>query len=522
MKDVLTSADGINRRNLAEKYHVSEQSIKYDIYQIRSWLKEESINISLCYTSDGLKAVGPDKNNSNLFQMIEETYKQDYAAVEKRIPYIVFSLLTNRGYMTIGNFAKELLVSDSTVIRDANAAEELFHKLHIDLERKKHCGMRIDIYEIKRRQALEYFILKMFSIKEAEEIFSFYPQIPDFFLNVICEYILKDFNKEDLHKILRNFCMTFLRVCKIKMNVEDYIVMLVRICISLGQVKNEFFLDNEMYLLCGDTFIGNRIYGELKKRIKKFLIGDNLQIYDEEVQWVMLPIMTKMLRMEETDTIKFRNIAKKLINRVSNDMQVQFYCDDELLNNLSICINTIFMKRQFSLTGVDLISSTVMERFKQFYAVIKKISSGIFKEMGINLFEDEVSYIVSYFHLSYEYLCRKKKIKTLVVWSIQSPVNKFLVKQLKNNFNSLQIVDCCSISNVEKEIASRSIDFVVSIVPLNIKVPHVVVSVFLQQEDIWNIYKILMKLQANEEIIGRVCREKSEDNEILVKSIRKK
>lgn len=39
--------------------------------------------------------------------------------------------------------------------------------------------------------------------------------------------------------------MTFLRVCKIKMNVEDYIVMLVRICISLGQVKNEFFLDNE-------------------------------------------------------------------------------------------------------------------------------------------------------------------------------------------------------------------------------------------------------------------------------------
>lgn len=37
--------------------------------------------------------------------MIEETYKQDYAAVENA-PYIVFSLLTNRGYMTIGNFAK--------------------------------------------------------------------------------------------------------------------------------------------------------------------------------------------------------------------------------------------------------------------------------------------------------------------------------------------------------------------------------------------------------------------------------
>lgn len=518
----MTSIDGVNKRDLAEKYHVSEQSIKYDIYKIRSWLKAESMNISLCYTSDGLKAVGPDKNNSNLFQIIEERYRQDYVTVEKRIPYIIFSFLTNKDYITIGSLAKELLVSDSTVIRDINVVEELLHKLYIDLERKKHCGMRVDVYEIKRRQALEYFILKMFDAKEAEAIFNFYPQIPNFFLDVICKYILNDFNKEDLRKILMNFCMVFLRAYKRKINVEDYMEILIRVCISLGQVKNKFFLNNEMYLLCGNTFIGNRIYVEFKKRLKKSFDGYNVQIDDEELQWVILPLMIRMLRTGDTDSIRFQHIVKKLVQRISEEMQVPFYHDSELFNNLSVCINIIFMKRQFSLTGVDFISSTVKDRFKQFYAVIKKVSNGIFREIDIDLFEDEISYIVSYFHLSYEYLCRKKKIKTMVVWSIQSPVNKFLVKQLKNNFNSLQIVDCCSISNVEKEIASRSIDFVVSIVPLNIKVPHVVVSVFLQQEDIWNIYKILMKLQANKELIDGVFRKKYEDNEILVKCIRKK
>ncbi len=518
----MVSIDGINKRDLAEKYHVSEQSIKYDIYKIRSWLKAESINISLCYTSDGLKAVGPDKNNSNVFKVIEERYRQDYVTVEKRIPYIIFSFLTNRDYITIGSLAKELLVSDSTVIRDIDIVEELLHKLHIDLERKKHCGMRVDVYEIKRRQALEYFILKMFDAKAAEAIFNFYPQLPNFFLNIICKYILNDFNKEDLRKILMNFCVTFLRVYKRKINVEDYMEILIRVCISLGQIKNEFFLNNEMYLLCGNTFIGNRIYVEFKKRLKKSFGGYNAQIDDEEIQWIILPLMIKMLRIEYTDSTRFQHMVKKLVQRISEEMQVPFYSDGELFNNLVVFINMIFIKRQFSLAGVDFISNTVKGRFKQFYAVVKKISNGIFKELDIDLFEDEVSYIVSYFHLSYEYLCRKKKIKTLVVWSIQSPVNKFLIKQLKNNFNSLQIVDCCSISNVDKTIASRSIDFVVSTVPLNIKVPCVVVSVFLQQEDIWNIYKILMKLQDNKELNDEVCQKKYEDNEILVKSVRGK
>lgn len=494
LEDILIAPYGIGIITLAEKYQISEQSIKYDIYAIRKWIKEEVLEIHLRCSENKLNILGSKQSIQKLYQTIQEKYKVNYVTAEKRKDYIVFSLLNSDKYLTIKYFAEKLSVSESTIIRDMSKIEHfLYQDLHIKLEKKCHWGMRVIASETERRQTIEYYIYSIVNINEI--VLNNEEKLPMFFCKTMHEYFFPHININQFESAIQIFYTNFFNLYKNKIDLEKYIEIIVRLCISIKQIKKKLSFETEYKFFTAEETLYLVKYDDLNHDIKNVFHKFGINVDDKEIQWIMLPILVDTLSIDQNDFKKVEEVVMGLIDEVSAKLKIPFHMDEKLYNNILIYVNKIILRRKFNLTNIYLLENNFVNRFKTFSAVMKDITIRIFHEHSIEITKEEMSFIALYFYFSCERLCEKKKIKTLIVVGINSPINELLIESITNKFSGLQIITSCLEKDMNKMVKRCNIQFVITTIPLKTNINNILVNRCLEKEDIWNIYKKMMEIK---------------------------
>ena len=486
MNDLLTASYPISKKALMEKYHVSDRSIKYDINNLRGWLEDEASNILVQYIQKcGFKLSGSTKDIYELQQLFSKEKEKTRIFSTERTRYIILMLLTSNEFITIQDFSSKLDVSKNTVTRDIDTISDMLAIWDIYLDRKAHWGFKINTTETKRRQAIEYFILSMLDVRSIEEILQGLRQcfLPVFFRKIMCQYLIEEQDVENLCKLCKQLLENIYKMTDV-LDDKGSIEVFIRICVALHQIRHKSGIGDlvKFSAISNDTDHFFRI--ELKKMFGHF----NIDIEEAELNWLLLPF-TKDNSIKTT--IDIEKITLQIIQKTSHSTKIPFSADCELYENLLMHIKRAFVKKQYHMVNVNPLLDDILHHFGQLFNVVKQICYDVFGRYNIYLRDEEISYIVLYFQLSYETLFGKERIRTIVVCSTGISSAKLLMVQLKNKFDVLQIVGCCSILHAEKFIAHNPIDLIISVLPMQTETPCIVVNAFLQKDDIKKIQSVL-------------------------------
>ena len=465
-------------------------------------MREENITTQLVYKAkQGFWLEGEETALEETKNRLLKEHEKTLIFSSERIRHIILSLLTHTDYITIQNFSDELKVSKNTVARDIESVAEMLGIWNIYLDRKAHWGFRLNTTESKRRQAIEYFILRFLDARTVENILQELHQatLPAVFRKTICRYLLPE---QTVKKVCQQFPRILQKVPQFAGPLEDKdgASVFVRICIALQQMKSggaigtmavpeipqesfRAFLEQELQMLCPER---------------------DRETIAQECRWIFLPCMKEISLTADFDIEK---ITRKIIQKTSQVMKIPFSADGELYENLWLHLKRTFQKKQYHMVNVNPMLDDILLRFRELFHVVKQVCYDFFGEYGIYLHDEEVAYIVLYFQLSYETLFGKEAIRTLVVCSTGVSSAKLLMKQLKNRFEALQIMGSCSVLQAREVIAHNPIDLIISVLPMKAEKPCIVVNALLQEDDIKKIQTVLADFKVHTAVKPARCLE---------------
>ncbi|WP_196601026.1 BglG family transcription antiterminator [Pectinatus frisingensis] len=492
LSDLLMASSPVDKHVFMDKYNVSERSIKYDINRLRSWLNDKKSHVNIAYIPKlGFELSGNSADIYNLQQIYNKETETTIVFSTERLRHIILTLLTEKKFITVNDLAKYLMVSKNTISRDIDTVQNMLEVWDIYIDKKAHWGMKLVTNEPKRRQAIEYFILSMFNARETEKILDVLKgsSIPLFLEKIICRYLIP---KSDLENLCKLFAVLLQRYKAINIvDTKGSLTLFIRICVSINRLRNKFPLSEVGNIIDQSENCNDIVTKQLLTIFSYFSVTINLK----ELNWLLLPLNKKLI----DPGIDIEKITLQLIQRTSHVTKIPFSADCNLYENLLMHIKRTFIKKQSYVVNVNPMLDEIIRNFKTLFDVIKQICYDIFNNYNIYLHDEDISYIVLYFQLSYETILGKKSIRTLVVCSTGVSSAKLLMAQLKNKFNVLQIMGCCSVLNVEEIVKNNPIDLVISVLPLKITIPSVVVNAILQNDDIKRIKSTLanFKLKPN-------------------------
>lgn len=160
-------------KELADEFHVSIRTIKYDLENIRLWLEKQKDQMVQLESkpSQGIWLSGEIKAIKKIRGMLDsEVGMVLLLNQEERSKYIAFKLLLHSEYVTLNYLAEKICVSRNTVVGDMQRVEVLLRNWRIEIERKVHYGIRAVSSEVNRRLALEYVVQSFLNSNEMSYI----------------------------------------------------------------------------------------------------------------------------------------------------------------------------------------------------------------------------------------------------------------------------------------------------------------------------------------------------------------
>ena len=489
--DLLNASYPISVKCLMEKYGVSERSIKYDIEKLRTYLAENSPDVKLVYqTRCGFSLEATSSALYVLQQMRDAEPEKSLIFSSERIRHIVITLLLMRDYITLQSLADILQVSKDTVLRDMEAVDGFFYAWNICLERRAHHGVRLVTTESKRRQAIAYFILSTFELPDMEKTIAqfWHGAEAKKLQKTICRYLMTE---EEFSQFYRS-CRTILREMRTmrgNLQAKELLELFIRICVAFHAVRSGGVIE--------PTESGAQWRPEVRSqmdcRLQALFAEFDRSITRDELDWLALPLAHTYAASAD---FSVEGLVHQMIRRTSEVMELPFEADGELYENLLLHMQRILIKKQSYAINVNPLVDDIRRRFGHLFETVKQVCYDLFDASHIYLHDDDISSIVLYFRLSYETLFGNTYVRTLVVCSSGISSAKLLMRQLQNTFDVLQIVGCCSITEVERVVAENSVELIISVLPLHSHLPCIVVQAILQERDIEKIRTTLAELCA--------------------------
>lgn len=147
--------------SLAEKYNVSQRTIRNDLHAVSGLLRENGLN-GLQLKSGGI--VCREDDFEKLLPFISDrdfyTYK---LSKEERVNVAVSLLVNSAGYITLSAVADSLFVSRATVINDLESIKKYVKAANLEVLSHPNKGLRVDGLESDKR----IFLMKLADIRSA-------------------------------------------------------------------------------------------------------------------------------------------------------------------------------------------------------------------------------------------------------------------------------------------------------------------------------------------------------------------
>lgn len=507
-------------KELADEFHVSIRTIKYDLENVRLWLekqKEQAVQLE-SKPNLGLWLSGEIKAIKKIRSMLDnEVGMVLLLNQEERSKYIALELLLHKEFATLNSLAEKIGVSRNTVVGDMQRVERLLQNWHIELERKVHYGIRAVSSEVNRRLALEYVIQSFLNSNEMSYILQSIihkHEFPSHVGTVITTFLLERKELELVCQGVRRIARHIREIGEQYLSDRMLIGALIRFCVVIQRIKTDNSLA-ESYTTVAIKAKDHPLYSIFSVECANLAKYLEIEISDTEIGFIWLQSLGNGMYHNEQHHDSYGQpivieMTTKIICKISQSLKVMFTGDTELFDSLLAHLTDKLAKYEYGVIDPNPLVAEVIQTYPEMFKCVKQVCSEVFEESSIFLTDPDLAYIVLHFQAAYERKYGRSQFRTIVVCGTGRGTARLLKTRLENEIKSLSVLGYCSVLEIDQVLKMQPIDLVVSVLPIDAECPVVVVNPILNQRDIVAIHEILKKkcgtqLEYTHETLGKRC-----------------
>lgn len=471
----------ITSGQLAEEFSVSSRTIKNDIRKLREWLKEHNVSIN-SQTNKGYWIHFLDKKSQLYFHqmLMTELEKEEKWSATGRINRLILLLcLHSDAVLTADKLAEALLVSRNTVLNDIVEVEGLLKQRNVTLLKNAGSGFEVIGEELAIRQTVESILL----------------------FNNDNELTYRNISVEGVkHKLLSLPEMMHSYVCLILKMIDressDYqptqsekYTLYIRILISVCRVVKQKRIQIEK-----DNVLPHRDVSPLAKNTYRIMSEIYIEMGQVLTEAEFYYVYRNLVKNHRPEILS--DWTKRIINYVSEKEETPFYLDPSLQVNLFNHLSLKFDDKHLKLLEVNPFIEELKKLHPTLFQHVKEGCLKYFQQGLITHHETFASFVSLHFLVSLESKFHSQSpIKALYVCASGGGVARVIKNRVEREIPTLQVTRYCGLEEVEEVLASEKYDIVISIFPIIIEHPMVLVEPFLTERNIVEIKHILDQLR---------------------------
>jgi mannitol operon transcriptional antiterminator len=454
----LTEAKDTTLAELAQDYEVSERTIRNDVSEINSELRDAGYGC-IAFARGGRIICPADMAKSSV-ELLKGNFYSYKLSKRERVGVTVEMLLTAHAYITLAQISDHLFVSRSTVIGDLDNIKDVIRRGRLKLISYSSKGLRVEGDEGNRRLLLIQMLYQAENTSLQQSMMSSVGCLAEDIL--ILQKILRE--KEKQYK------------CYLTDNSFREIVLYLGV--SIFRMKQGCHLASG---LSGNTDKMNMA------RSLYDLVAQYHAVTAPLPEVAFLSVLlgkAHYLKRQESDeeAIKIQLLTRQFIAAISAQLAVNIAGDYDFFENLSNhLISTLQTELMFD--TVDSPIHKLVESHQEIYEVVCRYKSILEAYAGRCLAVCEIDYIMVHICAAVE-RAKNKSVPFNVIVACNAGIgtSRLLLEKLEKHFN-FRIVDIMATHNT-KDISPGECDFIVTTVPLaDCDVDSVVVSPLLTDED---------------------------------------
>lgn len=478
----------ITIKELANSFDVSIRTVKYDLDNIREWLKRKHIDLF----SQRNKGIWFELNNVQKITLKNELLEVErfeiYADQDARTQRIILELLMTEEYLTISYLADRLDVSKNTIVYDLEKVDIFLKRFQVVLERRSGQGLLLVGQEKDCRLLMEYLIQielteydiykimnqllnpleeeEAFSIGKGTEFQGIYRNVVQSLSQILNPVLLNQFNYAELLSISLRAAIA---VCRLTLNhaIASF---------KLLKYKEELLKIGDIpFLLMQSVF-------------KQY----DLPLLEDEYTFISSNLM------ETNDQQDILQLTMELIREVSQKLGVPFDKDHQLLTNLFAHLSLRLGKTHLFVNEYNPFVEDIRKTHNELFLAISYACQQ--EDLVLNhLINDSfIAYITLHFLVSFEKQ-KREVVQVVYVCSTGLGVTNLIQQRIQEEIPNVEIVGFASVLNAEEMIRKKKPNLVISIFPIEgIHCPVIKVNAIPSKEDISTIQTTVQYLLAKE------------------------
>lgn len=498
LKKIIDAKYPVRVKDLAQEFRVSERTIKYDLDLIRLWLQEHKAELH-SQPNKGIWFAGDTAARNKLRSLLATNNKENvFLNQRERVEAIVFDLLLTDTYLAANALAEKIGVSRNTVVADLTEVEKFLQSWRLSLARKAGAGIKLEGTEIDRRLTLEYLLQARLSSAAMFEIMEAVMDRKSFTEMKLPEQLL--LSPPELNLLLETVKSLAGRAKEIGVFLADRVVigLLVRLVVVLARVKAHHELPPEAFSRSKYLDLDHsKVFHTCSEVLSELGGRLNVSFSPQEVRYISLQFVGSNLpflaepRVNAQDLPDPAVLVARIILKVSEAVQWPFSTDAELFHNLVAHMSEKLSKYKYGVLEPNPLLGQTIRSYRALFEEVKKACQEVLSPYEIFLTDSDVGYIVLHFEAARERLAESGQVRALVVCGSGRGTARLVKNILENELKNLQVVGVCSAMEVEKALRSHKVDFVVSVLPIDLEVPVVVVNPIPTKQDIGAILNLM-------------------------------
>lgn len=457
--------------NLAEKIGVTSRTIRSDIKNINYKLLDKNISIQtkqgrgvwLNFPKDQQEWINTVTINKKIFSSSNEK--------ENRKFVIIHFLLQQKDYISIDNISFQLYISRSSIIYEFKEVDNIIAKYGCKFV-KNNFGIFIQGSEQKLRSLQMHVFNQSQNFKHNVNI----EEIKSMIINAEQEFHFHLIDKEYVNLI--NYLIVL-----IYRNINNYIRE----------------TDNIPLSICSDTFCSQVCLYFLYEIEKKFNI--KYHSYEEILLFHFLSgihftSLSNSNLSNDNEIIK-SNITDILIttlNQIDKIYLTSLSTDKLLINNLLNHLIPAINRAKYQICYDNPLLEYLKKELTFDYEISLEISHKLNKKFNIHLNENEIGFLTMHIAASIERNRQNhSRLNVNIICSDGEGVREYIKVRLEALFKELNINNIIATRDLLEE--DKSIDFLISTIPINTSIPTVFISPFIKDEDIRKIRKCIIQTE---------------------------
>ena len=469
VKYLLDAEAAVKIKDLAKWLAVTERTIKYDLDQIRDWMTEHSISFQ-SKPNIGIWLEMDDTQRQATQQLLMSN-KSSYPSKEERTIAITKHLILMDEYLTATQISEKLEVSRNTILNDLHNVEEFIVPWQVYLKRQPRIGYRLKGEELHQRILLENLIHRSLS---HYDIYQITMQLSG---TVDGTPFWIDEELREVHQLVFGYVQSLYQNNR---NANYLLSLLFRLTISIYRLNRKKTLDS--YRILDETSPRSQDEKMVLNIMKRLYDDLNLPIFEDEFYYI--------LRGTEkiSSQVDLAQLTEQIIRDVSKYENFNYKNDTKLYSNLLAHLSLRFQNEVFNLTEYN----PLMDEIKKMHVTLFESTKRAF-ETHIGHAGDAdsfISYMTLHFLVSYESSKNKKKVNILYVCSTGKGVARLVKNRVEAKVPYVEMIAYCSVMEVSEFCEAHLVDMIVSVFPIEAKVPIVVVDGIPNEKDIAKIATI--------------------------------